>query len=271
MIITCAEILDEVAVRVLLAESTKWCVDFLGGIWVEVPEEELGWVIAGTRFINSHFVKSSHLNKGWVFDRVLDEWVPPVPMPEPPELCTWNNETESWDVYTPRQRMYHIWPSVPKDPTAHTVNACGNSEDFMIDLPPEILQVVIDVNTNIGDLVAVLRHVVFHHEPGQFFLAFTAHDMEPFESAYGVEAWAAKQEDVKATHPYVSLWSREELERNLAEWEWTGAALSNTEWQTELSSKCLDILGVSPMKRAEYLTQQSGPVAQFLIDMSKVL
>ena len=105
-----AEIVDGKVVRVIVADTLEWCVNNLGGEWVQTSFNTRGGIhtLGGTP-INKNFAGPG-MNwdgVGFFADQPFDSWTlnqesylweAPVAYPTDGGLYSWNEQAQTWDA-----------------------------------------------------------------------------------------------------------------------------------------------------------------------------
>lgn len=98
-----AELKNNIVQRVISAETKEWCVNNLGGEWVQTYYSTTGKQYASEGF-TYHPEKDNFSPpqpySSWSLDKNL-VWQPPVPMPIDGKSYEWSEGTLSWNKYTP--------------------------------------------------------------------------------------------------------------------------------------------------------------------------
>lgn len=252
---TFAKIKNNLVNEICVAESVEWCEQTLGGVWIATQDDtrvgsyyELGQFFSPTPY------------PSWHFNYNLPGWEAPVPVPDRPEACVWDEEAGVWIVAPESHRMYALWRYEPVSEDGALYRACSTDETFM-PVPTQsdgakLMEMF--PQTENQKYPGVLGHKTLVRIPGELVLTYT----------YVNDDVKVLSDQLIASHPYATTYTYDELVRNLVEWEWTGAALGNVEWQTGLAGTCLDALGVTAEQRAEILAEQAGPISRFLADVA---
>ena len=249
---TFAQIESNLVTEVCVAPSVEWCEQTLGGMWVAAEDgTHIGSYYAAKQF----FVPPPY--PSWYFDTDALSWVAPVPMPDRPEVCDWDETEQTWVVTPVTNRMYALWlhESIKSDGALY--RACSTNDTFM-PVPTQSdgeKLVAMFPQTENQRYSGVFRHKALACVDGNFIVTYTHVD----------DNVKVLSDELIASHPYTSTYTYDELVRNLVEWEWAGVALGNGEWQTSLAGMCLDALGVIRKQRNVILAEQAGPIARFLL------
>ena len=85
--------------NVLVAKSLSWCVERIGGTWIQTYKSTPGKNFAG----KGHIYHPERENfsgpqpyPSWTLDDQC-HWQPPVPRPDDDKFYTWTEETRTWD------------------------------------------------------------------------------------------------------------------------------------------------------------------------------
>lgn len=93
-----AKIENNIVTNVVVADSLQWCVDNLGGEWVQTYYSTEGKNYAGIGYTYDH-VKDNFTAPqpfaSWKLDEKL-VWVPPVPIPENIHGKFWSEKTQTF-------------------------------------------------------------------------------------------------------------------------------------------------------------------------------
>lgn len=108
-----AEVVDGVVQRVIVAENADWCVENLGGTWVQTSYN----TFAGKHKLGGNPLHKNYAGIGSIFDGVgfhapqpypswtLDEetyvWQSPTPMPLDGKRYEWNEDDQAWVELVP--------------------------------------------------------------------------------------------------------------------------------------------------------------------------
>ena len=92
--------------RVIVADSLEWCVNHLGGQWVEtfIDKEDHNYAGIGYTFhTDKKNFSRPQIFKSWTLDEKCN-WNPPVPVPShtEDELYTWEEKEKEWIKYAKR-------------------------------------------------------------------------------------------------------------------------------------------------------------------------
>lgn len=93
-----AELKDNIVHRVVSATEKQWCVDNLGGEWVQTYYSTAGKNYAGIGFTYVPMLDNFHSPRqfaSWFLDSSL-QWQPPVDKPTDGNFYTWDEGTLSW-------------------------------------------------------------------------------------------------------------------------------------------------------------------------------
>ena len=95
-----AEIKNNVVQRVVVADDLQWCIDNLGGTWVETFMDKPGHNYAGLGFTH-HPDKNNFSDPqpfpSWILDTDC-KWQPPTPRPLDGKRYNWDENSQSWKV-----------------------------------------------------------------------------------------------------------------------------------------------------------------------------
>lgn len=94
-----AELKDNIVQRVISSETKEWCVDNLGGEWVQTYYATTGKNYAGIGYIY-HPEKENFCVEQPYPSWVLDDnciWQPPISYPNDGNSYIWNEDLLSWD------------------------------------------------------------------------------------------------------------------------------------------------------------------------------
>lgn len=95
--------LDEsnTVLRVIVADSQEWCVQNLGGRWLQTSYNTSGGVHiqGGTAF------RKNYAGSGYTYDEARDAFIPPQPFPS----WTLNEESCNWEPPTPKPEGLYVW------------------------------------------------------------------------------------------------------------------------------------------------------------------
>ena len=252
---TFAKIESSLVTQIILADSVEWCEQALGGVWVAAED---GTPIGSYCFAGQLFEPSPY--PSWHFDTDAFAWVAPVPMPNRLEICDWDEDSQVWVVTPVSNRMYALWLHESIQPDGALYRACSTDAQFM-PVPTQSdgeKLVAMFPQTENQRYSGVFRHKALACVNGTFIVTYTHVD----------DNVKVLSDQLIVSHPYTSTYTYDDLVRNLVEWEWTGTALGNAEWQTNIAGMCLDALGVTAEQRAMILAEQAGPISQFLIDIA---
>ncbi len=253
---TFARIESNFVAELCVADAAEWCEQELGGAWVKATDDAR----IGSRYWNEQFFPPSPY-PSWRFSSALPGWEAPVPLPDRPEVCHWSEADQTWIVAPESHRMYALWLHEPIQIYGALYRACSADEEFMpvptFDDGQKLVKVFPQVSNQ--NYQGVLRHRKLVCIAGKLLLTYTYVDDEIKKLS----------DELIASHPFLSTYTYDELVQNLIEWEWTGVALGNTEWQTDIATICLDALGVTEKQRSEVLAARKGPIAQYLVAASE--
>lgn len=93
-----AQLENNVVQRVVSAIDAQWCIDNLGGEWVQTYYNTEGKNYAGTGYIYVPNVDNFHAPQpfnSWHLDNNL-KWVSPVPYPNDGALYKWDEYNLTW-------------------------------------------------------------------------------------------------------------------------------------------------------------------------------
>lgn len=93
-----AKIENNIVQQVISATDAQWCVDNLGGEWVQTYYSTPGKNYAGIGHIYVPQLENFHSEQpynSWYLDSNL-QWQPPVEMPQDGKMYRWVEDTQKW-------------------------------------------------------------------------------------------------------------------------------------------------------------------------------
>jgi len=97
-----AELNNNIVQRVVSATEAQWCVDNLGGEWVQTYYSTAGKNYAGIGYeyipdVDNFCAPQPY--PSWTMDSSC-HWQPPIAYPNDGQMYSWNDETLTWDLIT---------------------------------------------------------------------------------------------------------------------------------------------------------------------------
>jgi len=93
-----AKLNNNIVEQVIVADNMQWCIDNLGGEWIETFSDVPGKNFAGIGFIYAPLLDNFHTEQpypSWYLDSNLI-WQPPVEMPQDGKMYQWVEDTQEW-------------------------------------------------------------------------------------------------------------------------------------------------------------------------------
>lgn len=97
-----AELKDNIVQRVVSATEAQWCVDNLGGEWVQTYYSTLGKNYAGIGYTYHPDKQNFSVEQpypSWTLNELCN-WVAPIQYPSDGNTYIWNETLLSWDKVT---------------------------------------------------------------------------------------------------------------------------------------------------------------------------
>ena len=94
-----AELKDNIVQRVVSATDAQWCVDNLGGEWVQTYYSTLGKNYAGIGYIYYPEKENFSVERpfpSWSLDNNCI-WIAPIPYPQDGNIYLWDEVNLMWD------------------------------------------------------------------------------------------------------------------------------------------------------------------------------
>lgn len=95
-----AEIKNNIVQRVIVADSKEWCVEHLGGTWIETFIDNPQKNYAGKGYIyysDKNNFSSPRPYPSWKLDAEC-KWQAPVEKPKDGKMYKWNENQLKWDL-----------------------------------------------------------------------------------------------------------------------------------------------------------------------------
>jgi hypothetical protein len=97
-----AELQNNIVQRVVGADNAQWCVDNLGGEWVQTYYATEGKNYAGIgdtyNPVKDNFISCTHFTS-WILNEDTCKWEAPIPMPDDGNVYFWNEENLMWEIH----------------------------------------------------------------------------------------------------------------------------------------------------------------------------
>lgn len=93
-----AKLNNNIVEQVVSATDAQWCVDNLGGEWVQTYYSTAGKNYAGIGYTYVPLLQNFHAPQpfpSWYIDSDL-KWQPPVPEPQDGKTYRWVEDTQEW-------------------------------------------------------------------------------------------------------------------------------------------------------------------------------